>query len=521
MEHKLEVSGDTRTMSRRYLIMLLLLFVLAFGIRLAFLPIAPNNTTDAWSRFHEAQLWSSNPGVLPKETSEGAWLPLHFWLLGSVLWLTKSEMSLRVFTAFLGALTVVFCWGIVRHAFDPTIALLSAVLLALFDFHIAFSITTGSEVPTIFFLAVGVYCWLRYTSEWTVPWVLLSAVMFSIACLCRFEAWLCAPVLTLMTVDTSRGWVAALSDRSRVNRALGFGLLASGGAFGWMLFSLLRWGDPLALLHRTAADSHSVAAVLRHPVGFRLLMVPVSLATSLSPLILILAGLGLSLVLVSPLRPARSLGVLAMTLFAFNYYSSVHYETTQARYTLPYSWLLFPFALEALRWLVAHWRRLNFPQAVGGMVIFFLLWQVGIVLGAEYARPAIADRLAVMSPMIPLGHEMRDLVEWLQNNRRSSTIILDDFNRQSATIMRFAHLDPSKTFPIGRESVSDPARLQRDLDEFARARHPVLCVCSPYGPIGTTWSIRDAQDINVRSPAIHLRVLWRGKFWRVYSIADR
>jgi len=346
-------SAGMGAVSRRHLGLLLLLFVLAFAIRLAFIPIAPNNTTDAWQRFHDAELWLRNPGVLPKETSEGAWLPMHFWLLGSVLWLTKSEMGLRIFTALLGALTVVFCWAIFRRAFEPGIALLSAVLLVLFDFHITFSITTGSEVPTIFFLAVGVYTWLRYASEGKAVWVLLSATMFSMACLCRFEAWVCAPVLALMTLDSSQGWVPALSDRSRVKRALGFGLLASSGALGWMLFSFLKWGDALELVHRTAQlNLHFRAAILRHSMAFRVLTVPASLASSLSPLILGLAVPGLLLVLLRPLRPARSLAVLALTLFAFNFYSSVRYETTQARYTLLYSWLLFPFALEALRWLL-------------------------------------------------------------------------------------------------------------------------------------------------------------------------
>jgi len=433
-------------------------------------------------------------------------------------------MSLRVFTALLGALTVVFCWAIFRRAFDARIALLSAVLLALFDFHIAFSITTGSEVPTIFFLAVGVYSWLRYSSEGGVVWVLLSAVMFSMASLCRFEAWLCAPVLAMMMFDSGQGWRAALSDRSRVKRALGFGLLASGGALGWMLFSFLRWRDALELVHRTAwLNLHFRPEVLRHSMAFRLFTVPVSLATSLSPLILLLAALGLLLVLVKPLRPARSLAVMALTLFAFNFYSSVRYVTTQARYTLLYSWLLFPFAFKALRWLANHPRRAEFSAAASGTVIFFLLWQVGIVVGATYAHPVIADRLGVMSPTIPLPHEMRGLIHWLVENKPgSSAIILDDFNWQSSTmISHFVPLDPSRTFRVTPRYYSNRDLLRRDLDEFAEARQPVLCVCSPYGPIGMMWSVRDAQDVNVEYPAIHLHVLWRGEHWRVYSIAAR
>jgi len=324
-----------------------------------------------------------------------------------------------------------------------------------------------------------------------------------------------------MTFDSGHGWLAALSDQSRLKRVLGFGLLAAGGELGWLLFSFLRWGDALKLPHRTA--HMNLLAVMRHGTAFRLFEVPVSLVTSLSPLILVLAALGLLLVLMKPFRPARSLAVLALTLFAFNLYSSVRYATSQPRYTLLYSWLLFPFAWEALRWLAEHWRRVEFSVAVAGTLIFFVLWQVGIIFGASYAPPVIADRLAGMSPTIPFQHDTRGLINWLlQNNHHSSTIILDDINSSSWNLLRFAPVDRSQTFYVtSLKYYSDRNLLRHDLDEFVKARHPVLCICSPYGLIGTMWSVGDAQDVNVENPAIHLHLLWRSEHWRVYSIADR
>lgn len=193
-------SGDIK--SRSSALGLSLLFLAALGIRLPFLFVAPNGTTDAWSRYHYAVLWLQHPGSLPRATSSDAWLPLHIWLIGGVLWLFKTEMAARVFTAILGALTVVFLWGIVARAFDRRIAWASSLLLALFGFHIALSVTTGSEVPTIFFMAVGTYAWVRYATRKSATWILLSAFTFGAACLCRFEAWLCAPVLGLLLLDS-------------------------------------------------------------------------------------------------------------------------------------------------------------------------------------------------------------------------------------------------------------------------------------------------------------------------------
>jgi hypothetical protein len=130
--------------------------------------------------------------------------------------------------------------------------------------------------------------------------------------------------------------------------------------------------------------------------------------------------------------------------------------------------------------------------------------------------------LGVMSPTIPLHHEMRGLTDWLLHNApRSSTIILDDLNWDSVTISRFAHLDPSRTFRITPEYYSSRDLLRHDLEQFVDTQHPVLCVCSPYGLIGGMWSLDGAQNVEVPDPALHLHVVWQGEHWRVYAIETR
>lgn len=499
-----------------------MLFLSAFVVRFVFLWVAPNNTTDAWSRYHYALLWLQHPGSLPQATSTDAWLPLHFWLLGAVLWMFKTEMAARVFTAILGALTVVFLWGIVARILDRRIAWASSLLLALFGFHVAFSVTTGSEVPTIFFMAAGIYAWIRYAATERLAWMVVSALMFGAACLLRFEAWLCAPVLGLMLLDSGEGWLA-LRDRRAWRRALGFGLLGSAAAVGWLIFSFIKWGDPLELPHRTMwLNLHFRPAVLHHSFVFELLTVPASLAISMSPLVIVLACLGLLYVLRESKPAARAVAILVMALFAFNYWNAVRYEVTQARYTLLYSWLLIPFAFEGLRWL-ARWRDwLGSRATFSTVVIFFLLWQVGIVLGAAYAPPVVADRLGGMSPALPLQHEMRGLTDWLlQNHQASTAVVLDDFNWDSSSISRFAHLDRDVTFHVTAQYYADRALLKQELESFVRSRHPGLLVCSPYGPIGGMWSVDDHLQLELESLGLHLQLLWRGEHWRVYAISYR
>lgn len=494
-----------------------LLFVLAFGIRLIFVHVAPNGTTDAWSRYHYAVLWLQHPESLPLATTTDAWLPLHIWLLGAVLWLTKSELSARIFTAALGAMTVLVFWSIVRRAFDRQVAVASSLVLALFGFHIAFSVTTSSEVPTIFFLATGIYGWLRFASDGKWTWAILSALMFGAASLCRFEAWLYAPVLGLMLLDYEDSWKLVWSNKAQLQRAVGFLLLGSMAAAGWLIFSFLRWGDALELPHRTMwLNLHFQP--LHHSFLFRLFTVPISLLVSISPVIAGLACLGVLRVFREGSRPARGIAVLTIVLFAFNYWNSVRYEVTQARYTLLYSWLLIPFAFEGLRWLGQRWRPMNLRSAFTGVVLFFVLWQAGIVLGATYTRPAIADRLAQMSPTLPLRHEMRELTNWILTNHPSGPMILDDFNWDSPAVARITHLKPSETFEIRSQHYADQAFLKAELQNFVAIHRPDILITSPYGPIGILWSVDHREQPQVENLGIQLQQKWKSENWRVYEI---
>jgi hypothetical protein len=499
------------------------LFLLTLIVRLVLLPITHNNTTDSWSRLHNAQLWLQHPTALPAATSSGAWLPLHFWLLGAVLWVIKSETAARVFTVLLGTLTVVLCASIWTQAFGRRIALASSLVLALFGFHIAFSITTSSEAPTIFFLAAGIYGWVRYASEAGWRWLLLSTLALNAASLCRFEAWLVPPVLSLTLLDFSRGWSSVFSNGVAWRKTLRFAVCTSFGAVGWVIFSFIRWGDPFELPHRTVwLNTHFRPPVLHHSLYFRLLTVPGSLLISLSPLVVALAALGLVMVIARACGIARGLALLVLILLGFNWWNSIRYEVTQARYTLLYSWLLIPFAFEALRWISTRWRGAASRAAFSAVIVFFVMWQAGIMLGAVYAPPSVADRLSALSPTQPLHHEMRGLTGWLKSNSSSyDTVILDDFNWGSPAVSRFGKLDPQKTFEISAEDYTNPAALKAKLAQFVNQRHPNVLICSPYGPIGRAWSIDDRKTAVVEDLGIQLDLRWQGEYWRIYTIRYR
>jgi hypothetical protein len=503
-------------------LIIFLLFLFALGVRLIFVHIAGNNTTDAWSRYHYAVVWLQHPASLPQATATDAWLPLHFWLLGGVVSLTGSEMGARIFTALLGSLTVVLVWSIIARTFDRRIATVSAVVFALFGFHIAFSVTTSSEAPTIFFIASGLYAWLRFAESKKWLWALCSALALGAANLCRFEPWLCAPLLAVMLLDTSQRAGTVWTDRPQIWRAGGFLVLGSAAAMGWLIFSFIKWGDPMELPHRTMwLNLHFRPADLHHSLIFRFFTVPLSILISISPVIAILACFGLLSVFADRKHAARPIAVLVIVLFAFNFWNSVRYEVTQARYTLLYTWLLIPFAFEGLRYLARRWPRFNSRGAFAGVMLFFVFWQAGIMLGAAKGPYRIADRLAQMSPALPLQHEMRLLTSWILKNHPSGPMILDDFNWDSRAVARVTHLNADETFQITAQDYVDQSLLDRELGEFIAKHHPDLLIASPDGPIGKLWSVDDHEQLEIQNLSIQLKQKWKSEHWRVYEVVSK
>jgi hypothetical protein len=493
--------------------------LVGFIVRLSFVFIAPNNGVDALSRYRYALLWIRNPLHLPQPSADAAWLPLHFWLLGAILALHNSELSARLFTAVVGTLTILPYWAILRRAFGRRVALASTLVFGLFGFHVAYSVTTSSEAPTAFLLALGIYFWIRFLLEGKWKWGIAAGIALSLSSLCRFEPWISIPILSVLLLDFSRGWASVWSNRRAWLRMTCFALVASAGAVGWMIYSYARWGDALELPHRTIRDIQSLSPALRHPLPYRMLVVPASLAISLSPLIIALAVVGMLRVLCQAKLAARSIAVLSLTLFGFNYFNAMVHGTTQARYTLVYSWLFIPFAFEGLRWTANTWAWTNGPKGYASVIGFFLFWQSGIIAGAHYAPTMIADGLSSVSPTLPLRVENRGLTEWLrQHTNGTDAVVFDEFNYESDTLIRFSDLDSSQVYQVRHLAYSDSKILSKELQAFIRLHHPHLAVCSPDGPIGAEWALDDNENLEVSVAGIRLHLEWRGSHWRVYSI---
>jgi 4-amino-4-deoxy-L-arabinose transferase-like glycosyltransferase len=440
---------------------------------------------------------------------------LHFWLLGAALWIWNSELSARLLTVVLGALAVLAFGGFVRRVFEARVAFYSTLMFALFGFHIAYSGTTSSEAPTVFFIVLGLYAWVRFRSEDGWRWLLLSGLAFSAASLCRIEAWLYIPVLTVGLLDFPLGPGAAWPDRKPWGRMIGFTLVASAGATGWMIYSLLKWGDPFAVAKRSAWLSAHLN--IHQPLFNRLIAVPGALIVTLTPVIVGLAFLGLARILLRAELLALVPAILFSVLGAAHYFNAVTKNSTMARYTLMYGWLLISYGFEGLRGLSSRWQWSESRKSFAGVLLFVLLWQAGIIAGAHYGPPSIADKLSSVSPTLPLDVELRNLVRWLRTRRTpKDAVIFDDFNYEAINIIRYVGIPSSRSFRV--PYLVDAALVERQLADFVARERPRLLVYSPRGQLRSIWSLDDREEINFDKLNMRLRCRWQERDWRVYEI---
>lgn len=489
----------------------LFLALFALSIRLIFLFFTRNASTDAWARYQIALNWLQHPTQVPSEV----WLPFHFWFLGVVLSVFNSELAARLATLVLGALTILAFWGLVRRVFDARVAFYSALAFTCFGMHIGYSTTTGSEVPTVFFMVVGMYAWVRYKSGEDWRWGVFSGAALSAACLCRYEPWVLVAVLGALIADFGNSWRSSLSRE--VRRVLVFLSVASSGAVGWSLFSWREWGNPFASAHATMVSNATYP--IQHAMLYRFGAMPIAVLASLSPVIAGLAFVGIYRAMSSFHSLRGCLALAALALSTAHFLNSALHSVTQARYTLIYSWLLIPFAFQAVYQFGPDWDRQRVRRSFLTLTLFFVVWQAGIAAVAGYGPCAWGDKLGRLSPLMPFPCHLRDVMASVESHTGPhDAVVVDNFNYEADDIARFA-LPGRQVFKVPFVA-DDSVLLERQVAEFIRSEHARFVVYSPAGQLGRMWALADQPDVTVGANGndVRLHRVWQNAEYRVYEI---
>ena len=131
---------------------------------------------------------------------------------------------------------------------SSVIAFLGACLFGLNPNAVYMALTPMSEPTFFFFVTLSGYALLRWLQSDRDRWLVLSALAVVLASLCRYEAWLLVPFISIVAAYKGiSSWINQRSVVALKSFALS-GICWAGIAF-WLAWNKIQYGDPLKFAH--------------------------------------------------------------------------------------------------------------------------------------------------------------------------------------------------------------------------------------------------------------------------------
>ena len=194
-------------MAKKSLILLLLIFCCALFVRTFLLDTIPvgfhgdevNVAYNAWSILETGK--DVNGNFLPHVINQwGDYRAVGYYYFTALSFLVfgLSDWAVRFPAAFFGSLSVIFLWLIVDNLYNRQIAWISALILAIFPWHIMISRSTSESVVSLAFVLLGIYAGIRAKQgPQSIKWIVASFVSFSISFMTYHAARYGVPVFLL------------------------------------------------------------------------------------------------------------------------------------------------------------------------------------------------------------------------------------------------------------------------------------------------------------------------------------
>ena len=201
-EHALvrpRASHSIATFIKKYPLLCCIVLIVAVGliIRLVVLPFATSDGGDSAARVWIAWSWLSNPSMMPNDV----WGPLHFYMIGPVIWLFSDTVNAPVaLHVVFGVLAPDLMYFFVRVEFsNHRTALLAALTFAVYPILVRNSVSVRAEAPFIaFMLAQMVFLALARKASGAWHHAFLAGIFLTLAGMLRYEAWMLIPLFALV-----------------------------------------------------------------------------------------------------------------------------------------------------------------------------------------------------------------------------------------------------------------------------------------------------------------------------------
>ena len=400
-----------------------ILFGLALLLRVVILSSSTESIADGLTRTIQANVWSNSPRWL----NSGGWLPGYLYVTGIFsFFIDNPWISLRIFNALVGSLTVSIYFLLLLRIYGAEVALISSSLLLFLPIHIGLSATSLTEVSFLLALVSGMLLLTKAAdtklgSTERLVYLLLACLVTIYATMSRYEAW-----VILFVFPVYYGW--------RSKHILGTLIIALCiliFPLYWMINNYLDYEDILPFFrYATKADSDvGVNAFWAIAILFQRLI------RQITPILFVLLGIGLIREFNQQLRSIRnkvknkekSLYLIILIVFwtFMGIFTISRGESIRDRFLLPGIALGLPYCYLALDYFKAQFSRKSLQVLLYSCALVLILYSPGLSL------------VGVQSPnqLNPSIAQMKNISRWIENSPYNNAgVIMTEMNWSSLLI---------------------------------------------------------------------------------------
>lgn len=447
------------------------------ALRVVFFIFGDNNGGDALARAEITAGWLQH---LSWRLNFEPWLPFHFWLMaGASLLLRNPSLGARVTSLLLGCASLIVLWFLAREIYGASSATFSLIVLTLYSLHIAYSTTSSSEGPYLFFLLGGLLLFFIHRRTGSLAPLIFGAISLGIDSGIRYESWVCIFSLFLVVVAMPRTAGKKELHSTRWRNALVFAAIAGLWPVIWMIYQWTRLASPL---YGVTMNYHWVPeqmAVVTRSVLYRFALPPGVLLLTLTPVVVAAAIYGL-LVGLRSLRGREFTIVAIIMAAAFLGQIAVGGLLPLARYTITLGTFA---AISAGYGFVRFGERLKFAEArrlVYAGVTLLLTLNLAVILALSRSNRSYADKFAAISPLLRFPQHVELVGRYLKPRLKAKdSIVIDDYNVESnivAASLGLPLVRGSRAFLLSEQPASE-------LPRYIAQYHPDYLIYSSRGVI--------------------------------------
>jgi hypothetical protein len=489
-----------------------ILFIGAF-LRLTFFFLGENNGGDALARAamtagwlqHRASWFNFEP-----------WLPMHFWLMaGMSMIVGEPALGARMLSLLLGTASLGIFWLLAREVYGQSAATLSLTVFTLYSLHIAYSTTSSSEVPYLFFMLASLLAFFIYRRSGSLAVLGLGAIALGISAGIRYEAWICIFALTLILIFMPRPHAIGRFWRTEhVREVFLFGLTAGAWPLFWLIYQWKAFGKPLYGVTMNYQWVVEQAAIEHRSRLYHVALSPGVILLTLSPVIVAVSFYGLALGLREPAAREFAL-IFLMMAAAFSYQILTGGLLPLARYTITLGTLLAlasGYGLERFAQSLSQQGARRFRTAIALLLIINL----GAILALSEAQNRFSDQFSAISPRLRFRHHIEEVRRYLKPQLKpDDAVIIDDYNVESNIIAAAIGL-PLDTADRAFLASSQPVS---ELPDYMDRRHPRYLIYSDRGVLNAYLTLPGSCTTALISfNGMEFRCVFASEIYRVYEV---